>query len=133
MNPRKRIASIVFSIKGIGLISMLVFAILCDARVPRARMIIAGNVFKTDWKFSNLDLLIIGFLVYLIGYVLFTVITNRKILCSGNEQSCDDAASIVCEKCAPVVLISLVLTYVIIFVCNVSSALTLFSPLQRHR
>lgn len=113
---------------------MLVFAILCDAKVARARMIVVGNVLKKLWKFSDVNLLNIGFLVYLIGYVLFTLIVNGKIFrCSGNEQSCDGTTTIDCEKCASVVLISLALTYVIIFICNVSKALTLQFPLQRHR
>lgn len=86
---------------------MFVSAIITDAKLERAKMIMFGEIledFCYDFDCS-------GFPLYVVGFTLFTVITkNTTKLCSVNVTHLHAASSIFQENCAPSILPILILT-----------------------
>lgn len=96
------------TILGVQFISMFIFAIISDAKWGRAKTIIIG---KKLLYLINFTLFHLGFPLYLIGYILMTLITrNQSPVCPINEIIVTNSSSIFAERCAPLVLSTIVLT-----------------------
>ena len=61
---------LLFLIIGITYISTFLFAVISDAKLGRAWTISIG---KLEAKFFKVTFFHLGFIIYLIGYILFTV------------------------------------------------------------
>lgn len=90
-------------ILGTTYISTLIFAIISDAKLGRARTIITGNVIKKvlQNRTSQTSFLHVGFVLYLIGYALITTIAVGKTpLCDFNEYNSSIAYPMNSATCA---------------------------------
>ena len=88
---------------GTTYISTLIFAIISDAKLGRARTIITGNLMKKRPHncFSQTQFLHVGFVLYLIGYGLITTIaTGKTPLCNFDEGNSSIAYPMNITTCA---------------------------------
>lgn len=88
-------------LSGVSYLSSLIFAVISDAKLGRAKTILIGKstikslFHRTFFSFS------IGFIVYLIGYVMIILIANKEIhtsICTYSNVTAH--TSIFSEQCS---------------------------------
>lgn len=102
---------IALKIIGISYISTLIFAVISDAKLGRAKTILIGNVwlkllYSVLFKTAFFDS---GFAFYLIGFAMFTItVSGKTSFCLFNGILNKTGTGIAQEKCASSILGTLI-------------------------